>query len=143
MRIAPPPAPCPPIRAARVCGFASAVAHWIEASIPPPWRGGAADAGAAARRVALSWQGRGKVPHSTPHGSAPWKLAAPGAAKSQRIVARPGALEVGRAGRGELPTHCRASRSAGPDLTKPAYGARGSLTYSHNAWISSSVICEV
>src|SRR5690606_12427487 len=51
--------------------------------------------------------GADKVPHSTPHGSAPWKLAAPGAAKSQRDAAQPGVLEVGCAGRGEGPTHCR------------------------------------
>src|SRR5690606_3575195 len=57
--------------------------------------------------IAPSWRRRGKVPHSTPHGSAPWTLAAPGAAKVQRIATQPGVLEVGRAGRGEVPTHRR------------------------------------
>src|SRR5690606_16583639 len=70
---------------------------------------GAAGPGAAVQRIAPSWRGRGKVPHSTAHGSAPWKLAAPGAAKSQPGAAQPGLMEVGRAGRGEVPTQRRAA----------------------------------
>src|SRR5690606_41582121 len=33
------------------------------------------------RGVPVSWRGRGEVPYSPQHGFAPWKLAAPGAAK--------------------------------------------------------------
>ena len=53
--------------------------------------------------------GRGRVLHSTLYAPAPWKLAASGAAKSQRVAAQPGILEVGRAGRGELPTQGHAA----------------------------------
>src|SRR5690606_40724092 len=52
---------------------------------------------------APSWRVRGEVPNSTRHGSAPWKFAAPGAAKSQPSAAQPGIMEVGRAGHGEIP----------------------------------------
>src|SRR5690606_36930020 len=73
------------------------------ATAPAP----AAGCGGAAHGAFLA-RARGKVPHSTARGSAPWKLAAPGAAKVQRIATQPGILEVGRAGRGEVPTQRRA-----------------------------------
>src|SRR5690606_35698335 len=77
---------------------------WPAATAPAP----AAGCGGAAHGAFLA-RARGKVPHSTARGSAPWKLAAQGAAKFQRIAAQPGVLEVGRAGRGEVPTQRRAA----------------------------------
>src|SRR5690606_38046856 len=65
--------------------------------------------GAGVQRIAPSWRVRGEVPDSTRHGSAPWKLAAPDAAKSQPGAAQPGIVEVGRARRGEVPTQRRAA----------------------------------
>src|SRR5690606_18528451 len=89
-----------------------------------PRRGGAAGGGVAAQRVPLSWPGRGKAPYSPRHGSAPWKLAALGAAKLQLFAARLCAVEVCRAGPGELPGATphgpRSWKFAGPGRAKPA-----------------------
>src|SRR5690606_29309862 len=71
----------------------------------------AAGCGGAAHGAFLA-RACGKAPHSTAHGSAPWKLAAPGAAKFQRIATQPDVLEVGRTGRGEVPTQRRAALRA-------------------------------
>src|SRR5690606_7378849 len=68
---------------------------------------GAAGAGPAVQRIAPCWRGRGEVPYSPRRGAALWKLAAPCAAKSQRVAAQPRVLEVGPAGRGEVPTQRR------------------------------------